>query len=289
MKKTARLRQLLARPQILVMPCAFDALSARLIEAAGYEACFLSGAAVAASQLGMPDVGLLTMTEVTTQARNMANAIEIPLLADADTGYGNAVNTMRAVRELERAGVAGLMLEDQVTPKRCGHFEGKQVIARDEMEGKIAAAAEARRDTDLILIARTDARAPLGLDEAIARGRAYAKAGADVIFVEAPQSAEELREVGRALAGVPLMANMAEGGKTPQVPVRELQAIGFKLVVFPLTALLAAIKAMREVLAELKATGTAAGYLDRLVSWDEFQSLARKGEVDRLEAQFLGL
>ena len=289
MKKPKRLRQLLARPQILVMPCAYDALSARLIEAAGYDACFLSGAAVAASQLGMPDIGLLTMTEVVTQARRMAEAIEVPLLADADTGYGNAINTMRAVRELERAGVAGLMLEDQVTPKRCGHFEGKAVITRDEMEGKIAAAAEARRDGDLVLIARTDARAPLGLDEAIARGRAYAKAGADVIFVEAPQSVEELREIGRALAGVPLMANMAEGGKTPQVPVRELQAMGFKLVVFPLTALLAAIKAMREVLAELKAAGTAAGYLDRLVGWDEFQSLARKVEVDRLEEQFLRL
>jgi methylisocitrate lyase len=155
------------------------------------------------------------------------------------------------------------------------------------MEGKIAAAAEARRDGDLVLIGRTDARAPLGLDEAIARGRAYAKAGADVIFVEAPQSVEELREIGRALAGVPLMANMAEGGRTPQVPARELQAMGFKLVVFPLTALFAAIKAMREVLAELKATGTAAGYLDRLVRWDEFQALARKGEVDRLEEQFL--
>jgi methylisocitrate lyase len=277
----------MARSQILVMPCAFDALSARLIERAGYEACFLSGAAVAASQLGMPDVGLLTMTEVVAQARRMASALGIPLIADADTGYGNAVNVMRTVRELERAGVAGLMLEDQATPKRCGHFEGKQVIARDEMEGKVAAAVEARRDGDLVLIARTDARGPLGLDEAIARGRAYHKAGADAIFVEAPQSVEELREVGRALAGVPLMANMAEGGKTPQVPVGELQAMGFRLVVFPLTALLAAIRAMRGVLAELKAAGTAAGYLDRLASWEEFQALVRKGEVDRLEERFL--
>lgn len=282
MKKTTRLRHLLARPQLLVVPCAYDALSARLVEAAGYEACFLSGAAVAASQLGMPDVGLLTLTEVATQARRMADGIEIPLLADADTGYGNAINAMRAVRELERAGAAGLMLEDQVTPKRCGHFEGKQVVPVEEMVEKLVAAVRARRDPALVLVARTDAIAVEGLEHALERARAYAAAGADVLYVEAPRTVEELAAVPPALP-LPCLADMVEGGLTPLLPAADLERMGYRIALYANLALRAGAKAVERAFETLRRDGTSAALLDEILSWEERQGLVGLPDWQRLD------
>lgn len=201
-----RLRELLARDSVLIMPGAYNALSAKLIEQAGFEAVYLTGADTANSMTGMPDIGLLTLTEMTFTAKNICKAVRLPVVADADTGYGNAINVMRTVWEYEQAGLAGMHIEDQITPKRCGHVEGKECVALEEMVGKVRAAAAARRDPDFVTIARIDARAPLGFDEAVKRGRACAKAGADVIFPEAMVSREEFAEYARVVK-VPLLAN----------------------------------------------------------------------------------
>ncbi|MBI4187962.1 MAG: isocitrate lyase/PEP mutase family protein, partial [Chloroflexi bacterium] len=236
MRKTIKLRKLLKTPGIIVAPGAHNAFTAKIIEqTGGFPAVYMTGSGTAMSLLGEPDVGLLTMTEMVTQARNIANAVSLPVIADADTGYGNAINVVRTVREYERTGVAGIHIEDQVTPKKCGHFEGKQVISLAEMVGKIRAAVDAREDPDFVLIARTDARAVLGLDEAIGRAKAYVAAGADAIFVEAPQSLEELNIIARSI-DAPLMVNMDEGTKTPLLTVRELEEMGYKIVIFPRSA-----------------------------------------------------
>jgi 2-methylisocitrate lyase-like PEP mutase family enzyme len=242
---------------------------------------------VAASLLGVPDVGLLTLTELATQARNICRAASLPILADAETGYGNAINVMRTVRELEAAGVAGLFIEDQVTPKRCGHFEGKELISVEEMEGKIRAACEARRDPDLVLMARTDAREVLGLDEAIRRARAYVAAGADTIFIEAPHTLGDLRRIGRAV-NVPQLANLVEGGKTPLVSVAELEAMGFKVVSFSGSLQRAAIQAMAEFLDVLKKEGSVASlYPGHVVSLGERSELLGLPAFYELERRFL--
>ena len=214
MRTTTRLRQMLQAPGLIVAPGAYDGFSARLIEAAGFAAVYMTGAGTAASHLGQPDLGLATMTEMATHARHLASCVSLPLIADADTGYGNALNVVRTVREYERAGVAGLHLEDQVAPKKCGHIAGKQVIPAREFADKIRAAAEYRTDPDFVIIARTDARAVTGLDDAIERGNLYAEAGADVIFVEAPQSEDEIHRVAREVKA-PLLANMVQGGRLP--------------------------------------------------------------------------
>jgi carboxyvinyl-carboxyphosphonate phosphorylmutase len=255
MRATTRLRQLLAAPGIVVAPGAYDGFSARLIEAAGYPACYMTGAGTAASHLGQPDLGLTTLTEMADHARHLASAISLPLIADADTGYGNALNVVRTVREYERAGVAGLHIEDQVAPKKCGHIAGKQVIPAREFAEKVRAASEHRSDDDFVIIARTDARAVTGLDDAIERGNRYAEAGADLIFVEAPQTLEEIERVTREVKA-PLLANMVAGGKTPAVTVAELERLGFKLVIFPGVCMAAAIPAIEAALAGLRATGT---------------------------------
>lgn len=286
MKKTTMLRHLLEGPQILMAPGAYDGLSARLIEQAGFKAAYMTGAGVTASLLGQPDVGLLTMTEMVEQAARIASAIDIPVICDADTGYGNAINVMRTVRQFESAGVAAIHLEDQVTPKRCGHFEGKQVIPKAEMAGKIEAAVEARRDPDFVIIARTDARAVNGLEDAMARGRAYAKAGADIIFLEAPQSKEELRQVARAF-DVPSMANMPEGGKTPLVSARELEEMGFRLVIFPGSLYRAAVPVMQEVLRTIAAEGTTKPFLERMLSFEGRSQLLGLPAIQALEEKFL--
>jgi carboxyvinyl-carboxyphosphonate phosphorylmutase len=255
MKTTTRLRQMLGEPGIIVAPGAYDGFSARLVEAAGFRAVYMTGAGTAASHLGQPDLGLATLTEMATHAAHLASCISLPLIADADTGYGNALNVVRTVREYERAGVAGLHLEDQVAPKKCGHIAGKQVIPAREFADKIRAAAEYRTDPDFVVIARTDARAVTGLDDAIERGNLYADAGADLIFVEAPVSEEEMQRIAREVKA-PLLANMVAGGRTPGLTVPALERLGFKLVIFPAVCMGAAITAIEQALARLKASGT---------------------------------
>jgi len=252
--KARRLRELLAGPGPVVAPGVYDCISARVVDRAGFPAAFISGAAVTASILGYPDVGLQTMPEILNQARNIARSLEIPVIADVDTGYGNALNVMRTVREFEAAGVAGIFIEDRTFPKRCGHFEGKQVIPAEEMVVKIRAACEARRDKDFVIIARTDARALYGLDRAIERGIMYAEAGADVIFIEALLSVEEMAKVARSIAK-PVQANLNEGSKTPMVPVRKLHEMGFKLITYSGLLQRAAIRSMMNALEVLKREG----------------------------------
>jgi methylisocitrate lyase len=236
--------------------------------------------------LGQPDFGLLTMSETMERVRHVVDAVSVPVVADMDTGYGNPLNTRRTVRECVAAGAAGIILEDQEWPKKCGHFEGKKVIPAEDHAAKLRAAVDARGDDDLIIIARTDARAPLGLDEAIRRGRLYRDAGADVVFVEAPQSIEELRTVKAAIPDAPLFANMIEGGKTPLLTYKELQDLGYKMVVFPLSALLAATKAIASVYDELYRTKTTAGVIDRLVDFHEFEKIVGVPELRALEERY---
>ena len=255
MRPTTRLRQMLAEPGIIVAPGAYDGFSARLIEAAGFKAVYMTGAGTAASHLGQPDLGLTTLTEMATHASHLASCISLPLIADADTGYGNALNVVRTVREYEKAGVAGLHLEDQVAPKKCGHIAGKQIVDAKEFAQKIRAAVEYKTDPDLVIIARTDARAVSGLDDAIARANLYREAGADVIFFEAPQSREEIERVAREVKA-PLLANMVQGGRTPGLKVTELDQLGFKIVIFPGVCMRAAVPAMETALAQLKQSGT---------------------------------
>lgn len=250
-----RLRQLLAQPEILVMPGCHDTLSAKLIEEAGFPAGFMSGFAVSAVRLGLPDTGLISYGELLEQGRNMCGAVSIPLFGDGDTGFGNALNIKRTVQGYARAGFACIMLEDQVAPKRCGHTKGKVVASRDEAAMRIRAAVDARNEgEDILIMARTDARAPEGLDEAIARCRQFRELGADITFLEAPESVEEMRRYCAEVDG-PKMANMIEHGKTPLLPPAELAAIGYKIAVYPLTQLSVAIKAMRAALQAIKAGG----------------------------------
>ena len=255
MRTTTRLRQMLNAPGLIVAPGAYDGISARLIEAAGFSAVYMTGAGTAASHLGEPDLGLATLTEMATHAHHLAACVSLPVIADADTGYGNALNVVRTVREYERAGVAGLHLEDQVAPKKCGHIAGKQVVPTAEFVDKIRAAVEYRTDPDFVIIARTDARAVTGLDDAIERANRYAEAGADVIFVEAPQTEDEVLRVAREVKA-PLLANMVAGGRTPAVKAAELERLGFKIVIFPAVCMGAAIPAMEQALVRLRETGT---------------------------------
>ncbi len=273
MRKTARLRQLLRRDEILILPGAFSPFVARQIEAAGFEAAYLTGFGTAAAVLGRPDLGLLTLPEMVAHARNTAAAISIPLVSDADTGYGNALNVRRTVEEFEGAGVAGIHIEDQVWPKRCGHMEGKQVIPRDEMVAKVRAAVRARQDPDFVIIARTDARAVTDLDDAIDRSQAYRDAGADVLFVEAPQSVAELERAAKTFPGVPLLVNVAAGGKTPILSPKELQEMGYRIALYPVDTLFAAAKAIGDVLAHLRRTGSTAGRDDQMMPFAEFLRL----------------
>lgn len=288
MKKTTALRNLLKQPGIIVAPGAENAFTAKIIEqTGGFQAVYMTGSGTAASLIGTPDIGLLTMTEMVTQARNLAMATNLPVIADADTGYGNILNVMRTMREYEMSGVAAIHIEDQITPKRCGHFEDKQVISQNEMVGKIKAAVDARQDPDFVLIARTDARAPLGLDEAIKRARAYVEAGADVIFVEAPQSAEEIRVIIQSI-NAPLLVNMVEGGKTPILTTRELEEMGVKIVIFPIDAQCVAAKAIQELMQELKVTGSVKSFAHRRVTFEEYQSITGLARYKETEKKYYG-
>ncbi|MGH7834673.1 MAG: isocitrate lyase/PEP mutase family protein [Candidatus Binatia bacterium] len=286
MQARKKLKELLARERILVAPGAFDGLSARLVEEAGFEAVYLSGGAVARS-MGVPDIGLVTMSEVIERAAQVVAAVKIPVIADADTGYGNALNLVRAIREFERAGVGAIHIEDQVTPKRCGHLEGKEVISLPEMEKKIEAALATRTDRDLVIIGRTDARAVHGLEEAIRRGEAFARLGADVVFVEAPESEAELEKIAQSLRDVPLLVNMFKGGKTPFLPPPRLEAMGFRIVILPSETQRAAIHAMKEALALLKRDGSTEAMGDRLASFKERDRIVGLSEWENLEQYYL--
>jgi 2,3-dimethylmalate lyase len=282
-----RLRELLAGPEPVVAPGAYDALSARLVEQAGFGVVYMTGFGSTASLIGRPDVGLLTGTEMIDNARRIVAAVDVPVIADADTGYGNAVNVVRTVQGYEQAGVAGIHLEDQVMPKKCGHMSGKAVIGVDEMVGKIRAAVAARRDPDLLLIARTDAAAVGGIATAIARGRAYADAGADLLFVEAPTSEDDIATVAAELHGVaPLVFNWAEGGRTPPLSLDRIAELGFSLVLFPIGTLLAATAGIRALLATLRTDGTPAAALPGLPTFDGFTDLIGMPEIRDLERRF---
>jgi methylisocitrate lyase len=278
--------ELFARKRLLLAPGACDGLSARLVEEAGFEAVYLSGGSVARST-GVPDLGLMTMSEVIERARQVVSAVKIPVIADADTGYGNALNVVRTVREFERAGVAAIHIEDQVTPKRCGHLEGKEVIPLEEMLNKLRAALEARTDNDFAIIARTDARAVHGLDDAIQRGKAFARLGADVVFIEAPESEKELETIARSIREVPLMVNMFKGGKTPLLPASQLEQMGYRIAIFPSDTQRAAIYAMKEALAVLKRDGSTAAIDDRLTTFKERDRIVGLGEWEKLEERYL--
>lgn len=284
--KSKKLRELLEQPGIIRAPGAYDAWSAKLVEMAGFPAVYLTGYGVAASVLGKPDIGLLTMTEIVNQGRNMAAAIEVPLIADADNGYGGVLNVVRTVQEYEQAGIAGIQIEDQVFPKRCGHMEGKQLIAKDEMVAKVRAAVYARKSPDTVIIARTDARAVNGFADAMERAQAYVDAGADVIFFEAPQSVEEMKSVSQQIKK-PLLANMVEKGKTPFLTGQELEQIGFKLVIFPASTLYAVTNAMTEMLSSLKKDDTTMNYRDRMVEFPKFNEMIGVQKHRDLEKTFL--
>lgn len=270
----------------LVLPGCYDALGARLIEQAGFDAAYMTGFGTTAGLLGRPDVGLLGLGEMVDNARRVVSAVDVPVLADADTGYGNQINVMRTVQEYERAGVSGLHIEDQVLPKKCGHMENKAVVSADEMVGKVRAAVAARQNDDLLLVARTDARAPLGVDEAIRRAYRCHEAGADVLFVEALQGPDELARVAAEFSEVPLLFNWVEGGKTPPLTYAEVSELGFAMILMPIGALLAAAAAMQSFLARLKQDGTPAGFVDELMPFGTFTDLIGLPEIDELEARF---
>jgi 2-methylisocitrate lyase-like PEP mutase family enzyme len=270
----------------LLLPGVYDALSARLAEAAGFEAVYLTGAGLANSRFGVPDIGLVTADQLLDHVAAIADAVDARLVVDADTGFGNAVNVSQVVRRLERAGAAAIQLEDQVFPKKCGHFAGKAVIPVQEMEGKLQAALDARRSDETLIIARTDARATDGLDAAIERVERYRAVGADLVFVEAPTSAEELRLICERI-DAPHVANMVEGGSTPIIPLEELGEMGFAVVLYANAALRCALRAVTHAFAELRASGISTNLLDSMATWEERQEAVGKPHYDELEARYV--
>ncbi|HKR12803.1 MAG TPA: carboxyvinyl-carboxyphosphonate phosphorylmutase [Pyrinomonadaceae bacterium] len=289
MKNSTKMKQLLLSDKIAVVPSAYDGLSAKVIEQAGFEAIHMTGSGSSASLLGIADLGFTTISEMATHAKNMCLAVDVPVIADADTGYGNALNVIRTIRELEQAGIVGVHIEDQVTPKRCGHLEGKTLISTEEMVGKIQAAVEARRDPDFLIIARTDAREGLGLDEAIRRANEFHEAGADCIFVESPHSPEEMREV-RKRVKAPLLANMVEGGKTPWLTYQELEKLGYDIVIYPLSGWMGAAVVVREIMKELQETGTTQGFWEKKnmkMTFAELFDTLGYGKIREYEEKFI--
>lgn len=282
----ARLRALLSQPGVIQAPGVYDALGARLVEAAGFPAVYMTGFGAAATLLGQPDVGLLTGTEMVENARRIVAAVSAPVIADADTGYGNPLNVIRTVETYEAAGLAGLHIEDQVAPKKCGHMAGKQVIPAEEMAQKLRAAVHARRNPDLLIIARTDARAVLGLDEALHRGRRYADAGADMLFIEAPESEAECEAIGKAFSDVPLLYNWADSGRTPPLPLDRIAAFGYKLVIYPISTLLAATHAIRAVLTTIKQEGTPLPFTGQMLTFPAFNDFIGLPAIRDLEQEF---
>jgi 2,3-dimethylmalate lyase len=282
----ARLRELMARPGLVVAPGCYDALSARLVEEAGFDACYMTGFGTASGYLGRPDVGLLTMNEMVDNGRRIVGAIGLPLIADGDTGYGNAINVVRTVHEYERAGISAIQLEDQVMPKKCGHMAGKAVVSAAEATKKIAAAVAARYNDDFVIIARTDSRATDGLDAAIERARMFRDAGADVLFIEALLNEAEIERVAETFRGIPLFFNWAEGGKTPPLTQAQIADMGFKILIFPIGMLFTATKAMRTLLASIKEHGTPVHAAEHMSGFDEFLDFIGLPEIRSIEEQF---
>jgi 2,3-dimethylmalate lyase len=285
MEKAKLVRRHLTEKGHLVMPGVFDALSAKIASRAGFEVIFITGYSLSATLLGEPDFGLLTQTEVVSAAERICSVTDTPVIVDADTGYGNAINVIRTVQDLSRAGAAGMFLEDQVWPKRCGHMKGKQVIPLDEQLKKLRAALEARNDHDFYIVARTDSRQALGLTEAITRGIAFKEAGADAVFVEAPESKEEMKEIARHVPG-PLVANMLERGVTPLMNPQELKELGFDLIVWPLAPVYSVAKSLAEVYLTLRRDGSTAAILERLMPFDEFNEIVGLEEKYSLDQKY---
>jgi 2-methylisocitrate lyase-like PEP mutase family enzyme len=285
-RPSTRLRELLRGGEVIVAPGVWDGLSARLVSRAGFVAAYATGGGIARS-MGYPDLGLLSLREIVDRLANIVEHAGVPVIADADTGYGNALNAQRAVREFERAGVAALHLEDQTFPKRCGHYDDKAVVPTREMTQKLRAARDAMTDPDIVLIARTDALAVEGLDAAIERAHAYASAGADVIFVEAPVSLEQIETIARRVPQ-PKLINMFQGGKTPLVPVARLKALGYQIVIVPSDLQRAAIRAMDDVLAALARDGSSAALADRMASFKERESVVDTASYLERDAEYGG-
>ncbi len=285
MEKAQLIRQALKDHGQLIMPGVFDALSAKIAARAGFEVIFITGYSLSATLLGEPDFGLLTQSEVVASAQRICSVVETPVIVDADTGYGNAVNVIRTVQELVRAGAAGMFLEDQVWPKRCGHMKGKQVIPLEEQLKKLNAAIEAKGQSDFFIVARTDSRQALGLAEAIRRGLAFKETGADAVFIEAPESKEEMKEIARAVPG-PLVANMLERGVTPLMGPKELKDLGFELVVWPLAPLYSVAKSLTEVYTTLRKDGSTLAILDRLMPFNEFNEIVGLEEKYALDVKY---
>lgn len=286
MRKTTQLRNLLHQKKILIAPGAHDVLTAKIIAKVGFEAVYFTGYGQAASHLGTPDVGLLTMSEMADRVRNFVAAVDIPVIADGDTGFGNAVNVMRTVRTYESAGAAAIQLEDQVAPKKCGHMTGRQVIPMEEMVGKIKAAAAAREDPDFVILARTDARTNWGIEEAIRRGKAYEAAGADVLFIESPEGIDEMKQITSSF-NVPVLANMVEGGRTPLLAATELEKIGYHIVIFPTASTYITAQAVFNLMRELKEQGTTQNSMKDMISFSQFNDLIGLPEIRQLENEYL--
>jgi len=285
--RNARLRKLVSGEDILMAPGAHDALTARIAEMCGFEAVYMTGAGTVNTQLGMPDHSIITLTEMVQSAARLVKAAGLPVVSDADTGYGGVLNVIRTVREFEGAGVSGIHLEDQVMPKRCGHLQGKEIIATDEMCARIQAARHARFDPDFVIIARVDARAPLGFDEAVKRGRAYFEAGADMIFPEALESETEFRTYASEVPA-PLLANMTEFGKTPYFSAEQFREMGYRMVIFPASAMRVAIKAIYELFSEIRTTGTQQQMVDRMYTRKQLYELLDYNAMLELEAKYAG-
>jgi methylisocitrate lyase len=285
MDKAAMIRRSLTKSGQLIMPGVYDALSAQIATKTGFEVIFISGYSLAATVLGEPDFGILTQTEMLSAAQRICSVTHLPVIVDADTGYGNAINVIRTVDELIRIGAAGMFLEDQVWPKRCGHMKGKQVIPLEEQLKKLRAAIDAKRNRDFFIVARTDARQALGLNEAITRGIAFKNAGADAVFIEAPETKEEMLKIARCVPG-PLVANMLERGVTPLMAPQELRDLGFDLVVWPLAPLYSVAKSLNEVYTTLRRDGTTMDILDRLMPFDEFNRIVGLEEKYQLDEKY---
>ena len=281
--RTTRLRAMLREGGPGVVPGATDCFTARLIESAGFPAVYVTGGGAANTLLGRPDIGLVTLNELASQVERIADAVSVPVIADCDTGFGGVANVARTIRAYQRAGAAGLHIEDQLFPKRCGHFEGKSVVPVRDMLYRLQAALDARTDPDFLIIARTDARGPEGFERALERAHAYRELGADAIFVEAPSSVEELRRVGEAFPDTPLVANMIERSRTPLLPEAELKAMGYSIILYANAALYLGAFAIRQGLAVLREQGTTESLLDRMLSFSERQALIGLPQADAYE------
>jgi len=280
-----KLRNLIKSKKPLVIPGVYDAIGAKIAEKVGFDAMFQTGYGTSATLFGMPDYGFIGATETVDNARRISNAVSVPVIVDSDTGYGNALSVWKLVKELESAGAAGIFLEDQKWPKRCGHMQGKEVIAQEEYTEKLGAAIDARENKDFIIVARTDSRATEGLETAIERGLQNKKTGADAVFIEAPRSLEEMKQIGKEIKA-PLVANMIEGGATPMNSAQTLNKIGFNIILYPLSVLFANTFATMNILQELKNTGTTAKYKQKVVNFDQFNNLVELDKFKKMETKY---